>query len=518
MPIASDTMQRQPKPSRKVSSLFWLIGLFMVAFYGFLAFNSGIKLSPITNSTADSAAVVTRIIQQADQQQTIVEADIDQVIPTWAKLSAAAGSEQFTYGSDSVAGTLHHYHQMQSQQKQALSMHMMLGSVLMVCGILQFWPSFRKKHPKAHRIIGGVYIVAALLSMSMSMYHLIHTGADQTYGEFTFFFGLWMLAIGVVLSIALATYYIKKREILQHMGWQALGFGFLLTAPVQRLNWIVLPYFFAPYTTFNEMNYLVNVCLLIETLLLSYLLFHINRNSLRANDKQTTLPLTSLQPSRVTPTIMTGVLALSAVGCIAWYAIWPSFAQHSAAIRLFPATLIQADQAVYANPLFSLLYVGSVLVILALLGLWHRQRALFVAKRGIYGMFAACLVSVAVLWQWAFALGLPSHQTSAGGAFFGMIGALTLLFAVLSLWNHHRQQYVLLNENLRFLLAVVIAPTLVYPAIYLINAVQLVPERFWLLGHAYQISVIAALLTPMLIAYLYTVYDAAPRRSATVHA
>lgn len=84
MKTVSDTTQRQPKPSNIISRLFWLIGLFIVAFYGFLAFNSGIKLSPITNSTADSAAVVTRIIQQADQQQTIVEADIDQVIPTWA--------------------------------------------------------------------------------------------------------------------------------------------------------------------------------------------------------------------------------------------------------------------------------------------------------------------------------------------------------------------------------------------------------------------------------------------------
>ena len=518
MAIVSETTRGQTKPSKKISSLFWIIGLLVVAIYGFLAFNSGVKLSPITNSTADSAAVVTRIIQQADQQQTIVDADIDQVIPTWAKLSAAAGSEQFTYGSDSVADTLHHYHQMQSQQKQALSIHMMLGSVLMICGILQFWPTFRKKFPKAHRMIGAVYIVAAFVSMSLSMYHLIHTGPDQTYGEFTFFFGLWMLAVGVMMSIVLASYHIKKREISQHMGWQALGFGFLLTAPVQRLNWIVLPYFFAPYTTFNEMNYLVNVCLLIETLLLSYLLLHINRNALRANDKSAPLPLTSLQPSRITSTIITGVLALSAVGCVAWYAIWPSFAQHSAAVHLFPATLIQADQAIYTNPLLSLLYVAAVLVILALLGLWHRQRALFVNKRGIYGMFAACLVSIAVLWQWAFALGLPSHQTSAGGTFFGMIGVLTLLFAVLAVWNYHRQQYFLLNENLRFLLAVVIAPTLVYPAIYLINAVQLVPERFWLLGHAYQISVIAAILTPMLIAYLYTVYDAAPRHSATVHA
>lgn len=133
-------------------------------------------------------------------------------------------------------------------------------------------------------------------------------------------------------------------------------------------------------------------------------------------------------------------------------------------------------------------------------------------------MFAACLVSAAVLWQWALMFGMPSHQISAGGTFFAMIGALTLLFTLLAVWNHRKQQYFLLNENLRFLLAVIIAPTLVYPAIYLINAVQLVPERFWLLGHAYQISVIAAILTPMLIAYLYTVYDAAPRRSATVHA
>lgn len=512
MSLSADAAQRPEKPSKKISTFIWIIGLLLVATYGILAFNSGIKLSPITNPTTDSATVVTRIIQQADQNQPIAATDLNQVIPTWAKLSAAAGSEQFTYGSDSVADTLQHYHQMQSQQKQALSMHMMLGSVLMVFGILQFWPSFRKKHPKAHRMIGGVYIVAALLSMSISMYHLIHTGADQTYGEFTFFFGLWMLAIGVVLSLALATYYIKKREILRHMGWQALGFGFLLTAPVQRLNWIVLPYFFAPYTTFNEMNCLVNVCLLIEVLLVSYLLFRINRNALYPNVKRATLPPTA-QPSRVAPTMMTGLLVLCGAGCIAWYAVWPSFAQHAAAMRIFPATLIQADQAVYANHLLNLTYVGSVLVILTLLGAWHRQRALFVAKHGIYVMFTACLISVAVLWQWALMFGMPSHQTSAGGTFFAMTGTLTLLFALLAVWNHRKQQCFLLNENLRFLLAVVIAPTLVYPAIYLVNAIQLVPERFWLLGHAYQISVIAAALTPLVLAYLYTVYNAIPSRT-----
>lgn len=259
MAIVSETTQGQPRPSKKISSLFWIIGLLVVAMYGFLAFNSGVKLSPLTNPTTDSATVVTRIIQQADQQQTIVDADLDQVIPTWAKLSAAAGSEQFTYGSDSVADTLHHYHQMQSQQKQALSIHMMLGSVLMVCGILQFWPAFRKKYPKTHRVIGGVYIVTAMLSMSMSIYHLIHTGPDKTYGEFAFFFGLWFLAIGAITSILLAIYYIKKRDIVKHMGWQALAFGFFLTAPIQRLNWITLSYFLAPYTTFNEMNYIGRV-------------------------------------------------------------------------------------------------------------------------------------------------------------------------------------------------------------------------------------------------------------------
>lgn len=513
MPITSDPLKRDHTPSKKISTVFWIIGVLLVATYGFLAFNSGLKLSPITNPTTDSAVVVTRIIQHADQTQPIATTDLDQVMPTWAKLSAAAGSEQFTYGSDSVADTLQHYHQMQAQQKQALSTHMMLGSVLMVCGVLQFWPTFRKKYPKAHRMIGAVYIVTALVSMSLSMYHLIHTGPDQTYGEFTFFFGLWMLAIGVVLSIALATYYIKKREILRHMGWQALGFGFLLTAPVQRLNWIVLPYFFAPYTTFNEMNYLVNVCLLIEVLLVSYLLFHINRNTLHPNIKPVALPQTALRQPRIASSLLIGLIALCGAGCIAWYAIWPSFAQHSAAIILFPATLIQADQALYANHLLNLIYVASVVAMLLLLVVWHRQRELFISKHLIYAMLAACMVSVAVLWQWAFMFGMPSHHTSAGGAFFAMTGTLTLLFAVLGVWNHHRQQYFLLNENLRFLLAVIIAPTLVYPAIYLINAVQLVPERFWLLGHAYQISVIAAALTPLVLAYLYTVYNAIPSRT-----
>lgn len=518
--MLSTSRQSDPdttRKSNKFSYIFWIIGLLLLAFYGFLSFNSGIKLSPLSNTHQNSDAVIAQIIKQADQNQPIAATDIEQVVPTWARLSAQAGSEKFTYGSDSVAEALLTYHQMQKQGKQTLSTHMMLGTILMVFGILQFWPTFRMKYPKTHRVMGGIYIGAAMISMSMSIYHLIHTGPDKTYGEFSFFFGLWFLAIGAIASILLATYYIKKRDIVKHMGWQALAFGFFLTAPIQRLNWIVLPYFFAPYTTFNEMNYLVNVCLVIETLLLSYLLFHVNRTSLNSAVTQASLPLQSRRTPRFAPnnTMICAFMAFCWAGFIAWYALWPSFAQHNAALIMFPTTLIQADQAIYAKSHLHVVYAGAVGILLSVLAIWYTHRDFFMKKRLINLLLTATLVSIAILWKWAFVMGLPSHQTSAGGTFFAMIGTLMLFFVLLGCWNYRKQQYFLLNENLRFLMIVTVAPTLAYLSIHLIEAIHLVPERFWAKGHAYQLSMITAILVPLLLAYIYTVYDAIPRPTRT---
>ncbi|MER7502474.1 DUF2306 domain-containing protein [Nonomuraea pusilla] len=44
-----------------------------------------------------------------------------------------------------------------------LSLHVVFGSVAMVTCCLQVWPWFRRRHPKAHRLLGRVYVFGGCL-------------------------------------------------------------------------------------------------------------------------------------------------------------------------------------------------------------------------------------------------------------------------------------------------------------------------------------------------------------------
>jgi hypothetical protein len=140
----------------------------------------------------------------------------------------------------------------------------------------------------------------------------------------------------------------------------------------------------------------------------------------------------------------------------------------------------------------------------AAIALWFVKPLSFVKSYMMYWVLAASLGMVAILWKWAFMIGLPSHAVSAGGTFFMLISGLMVLFSLLSLLALRSGQCYLLNEFLLFLFSAVMALPLVYGSAFIVDVVALVPERFIVTGHGYQLAVIGAIFPSILGVYLST--------------
>jgi hypothetical protein len=46
--------------------------------------------------------------------------------------------------------------------------HVMFGSVAMLTCVFQVWPSFRRRHPEAHRTLGRIYVFCGVLPPELS--------------------------------------------------------------------------------------------------------------------------------------------------------------------------------------------------------------------------------------------------------------------------------------------------------------------------------------------------------------
>ncbi len=495
------------RPIMRITPFLWIVGIAILFAYGLLAMNAGFKLSDTyTNVHADKIAIMMR--DRADRNEAVDHKTAMETLPLWVNISAQFGTDRFVYGSDGPMDAFIHYFQMNRFDKFILSAHMMLGTVIMICGSLQFLPFFRKKYPRFHRYSGSTYMLAAFTSMIFSMYHLVETGPDKTFGGFAFYVGLWFLAICSTGAMIAAFYYIKKKDIMRHMGWQAMAFGFFLTAPLQRVNWMVLPYFFSAHTSFNEMNYLINVVLLIEASLVGFLLFYVNRLSINSN---VNMVLASPKDMRKTAkssiaSIMASFAVVTGGLFIYYYVVSPGFENHATTSSLFPPALIAADLAIHINRAYDIIFSLLGCFSVATIAFWFAKPLAFVKRPVILCLCGASLAMAVILWKWALMIGLPSHSVSAGGTFFALTGSLIILFSLLSLWAFHGRRYYLLDEFLLFLFAAVIAPPMAYISAFIVDTIALVPERFIATGHGYQIAMIGAILPGLLVVNIYSIY------------
>ena len=155
----------------------------------------------------------------------------------WVQLMGALVSREFALG----AGSAHlDQHVAYSESLRFMLMHTMMGAVCLAVAPLQFWGGFRRRHPKAHRSLGKLYLVSVSLSMFGGIGYLLATPMHEVYSGRPFAFALWALDISVLFTAWRAYVAARERDFLRHQAWMAYNFGLVLTTPMLRLLWVAL--------------------------------------------------------------------------------------------------------------------------------------------------------------------------------------------------------------------------------------------------------------------------------------
>ncbi len=115
--------------------------------------------------------------------------------------------------------------------------HIGLGILAISLGPFQFLPSFLKKYPGGHRLLGYAYTCSVLLS-SFSGFCL----APYSMGGTISAYGFSLLAVLWFLTILKAVDSARKGQIAQHRYWMYLNYGITFSAITQR-TLLLLPLF-----------------------------------------------------------------------------------------------------------------------------------------------------------------------------------------------------------------------------------------------------------------------------------
>lgn len=121
-----------------------------------------------------------------------------------------------------------------------LLVHTVLGGVLMLLGPLQLWSAVRRR-TGLHRALGVVFAVTVYASMAGAAVYLARTPPAQAFSGPTFWLVLATLLVGTVMSTTLGVGAALTGFPDLHQRWLLLCYGYLMTAPLLRLEWGVLP-------------------------------------------------------------------------------------------------------------------------------------------------------------------------------------------------------------------------------------------------------------------------------------
>jgi hypothetical protein len=158
-------------------------------------------------------------------------------IPLSAQLMALATSMDYVMGdAATMAQVTHNY----TQAFGAIAPHMALGGLAMFLCSLQFIPVLRRRWPRLHRTIGKAAMWAIVTAMVGAIGYLAMTPAGEVFSGEAFAAALWVQAVSTLACLWLAIQAIRAKQYQAHMGWMALLFAILLTAPLMRLEQTVL--------------------------------------------------------------------------------------------------------------------------------------------------------------------------------------------------------------------------------------------------------------------------------------
>ncbi|MFF8731876.1 DUF2306 domain-containing protein [Streptomyces sp. NPDC015171] len=118
--------------------------------------------------------------------------------------------------------------------------HSVLGGLLMLLGPAQLLTAARRR-VRLHRALGVVFAVTVYASMAGAAVYLARTAPRDAFSGAAFWIVLATILVGTVLSVTFGILAAVGGHPDLHQRWLLLCYGYLLTAPLLRLEWGALP-------------------------------------------------------------------------------------------------------------------------------------------------------------------------------------------------------------------------------------------------------------------------------------
>lgn len=398
--------------------------------------------------------------------------------------------------------------------------HILFGSFCMLFGSLQFWPTFRKKYMKAHRVIGVIYIITVPISVVTSLMYLANTAPHYIYDHLVAWIALWLFGFFALLSIFMAVRSLSKKRIFEHQAWMAASFACLMVAPMLRWDWALLAQIF-PKIDQETLNLVTMGIMLPETILIGYGLILINRQYQRPM-KQRKLHTFAEKSFKVFQQILP-VLYFLATLIIAtniyYFVLKEGLASFSYAEKLLPKLLIQKEQEILNS---STLLTGLFAICLGLaliLGLYLFSNLLKIKNpdelsskkiRLSQILVISVLVAGSISIYFGLNIGLQTHNAIfSGGTMYSVCGALIFIFGVALSAATRLKNLAYMKEMLVFLLCLLPFTALFLLTLYVLSFLP-IPTDYINVGQGFVIPV--GFSTGLLfLAFTYVIFGQATR-------
>lgn len=401
-----------------------------------------------------------------------------------------------------------YYAEMPVINQWLLLVHILLAVFCMLFGALQFWPWFRKRYMRLHRLIGAGYIITVPPAVLTSLAYLALTAPHHIYDHLVAWVALWAFGILAVVAVFMAVRALRTRRIHEHQAWMAISFGCLLVAPLLRWNWVWLAWLF-PGIDQETLNLVTMGVMLPQCLLIIYALILINRQYERPMTRRVAHPLSvrGAEAFRRLLPVLHGV-ALGLTLTTAIYLLGGGMSGQAGFSTLAPALLI-AGEAVALQPLLAgglvltlgfglslALHVFGQLLAAGQIGeVTARTRVLSLAVAAC--ALIAGLLALMVGWR----IGLAANNLLfSGGTFYAVNGSVLIAFALFHGLAGRHGQLALMKESLVFLLALLPFPALFFLTSLVVRLVGL-PADYLAAGQGFVLPAgfSAALLFPAIV-------------------
>lgn len=376
-----------------------------------------------------------------------------------------------------------------------IAIHVLFSAFCVTFGSLQFWPSFRKRFMRAHRLIGAIYVATVPISTVSALAYLALTPPHHLYAHLIGWIALWIFGVLTLIAIAMAVRALKARRIFEHQAWMALSFGCLLVAPLLRIDWVLLAPLF-PHIDQETLNLVTMGVMLPQAQLITYALIVVNRQYARPMKQRTPAPLASRAGAwflRSQPGLLASTAVWGAVNVWA-YGLGHGTAGLDAAARMLPADLLTREQAaLHAYPGIAWLMALSLTAAFpaAVLSLGARLRAASTSVAARLDATAACLglaagaASVFLGWHIGIA---PDNHLFSGGTMYTVNGLVIAGFSLMLAATARRRQHAIAKESLVFLLCMLPFPALYFATLEAVGRIRL-PAAYLAAGQGFVIPV-----------------------------